>query len=136
MIDLLIQIFLILIPPIFLLFLTIFINIFIPLISSFIYLWGFFSLFVSLFFNLIFSPYLFISNHQIISFLNLLYITFIPVDGVQEIGLIVSVYYKSLEGSNSLPIRPNLTSDDAQNRAIIEEKCCRICEMFRSNPYR
>ena len=61
---------------------------------------------------------------------------FLDVDGVQEIGLIVSIYYKSLEGSISLPIRPNPTSSDAQNRLDIKEKCNKICEMFQSNPFR
>ena len=53
-----------------------------------------------------------------------------------EISLIVSLYYKSLEGSDSLPIRVNIANNSERERLHVADKCARICHLFKSNTYR
>ena len=62
------------------------------------------------------------------------------IDNKDEIGLIVSVYYKSLEGSKSLQIRPNLANNDFdENNAhhvYLAEKCAKISKLISTDSYR
>jgi hypothetical protein len=53
------------------------------------------------------------------------------------VDLLVSVYYRSLEGSKSLPVRTSHSYSDRKDDAqMLAAMCAKICQMFESNPYR